>query len=115
MSGSLSEIINRRRGKNGDIKEVKSTKPALKEEKETTSWNTWIVVGIIVVLLIVIFVVYWYWNRTPEKPKTSILEEMREKTPSTIRRKGCSPGVMSLEEFRDYDSKFSMTETKDFI
>jgi len=114
MSATLTEIINRRKRKNETLKSATS-KEASKKDESAKSFSPWLIVAVVVLLIIVILAIYWYWNRTPEKTKHSILEEMKATTPAGGGKRKFSPGTMSMEDFRNYESKFSMTATKDFL
>jgi hypothetical protein len=110
MSSTLSEIINRRKG-TPISKQAKSSPPIPEEKKESSSFGFWIAVVVAVIVLILIFI--WYWYSPSESPKNAILKEMRDQKPDTIGRNDPVEGTMSLQDFRDYHSRFSLPITKE--
>lgn len=117
MSSTLDSII-RRHKKTGtkSVSSQKSNSSTQAVKKETTSWSgsAWIIAVVVLVLLVLAGLAYWYfWSAPSAKESSSILDEMKSISANdNCRRTVETPGVVSMETFREYNSKFSRNFTK---
>jgi hypothetical protein len=112
-SNSLNDIINRRRkGCDRPQERTKISSSNNDNEEESTGISTWVIVAAIIIVLILLFVIYWwFWKKPAQSVKASILDEMRNQTPTVQNRTANMPGTMSLKEFRELESRFSTTDS----
>lgn len=102
---TLDNIIRRRK------KETLKHKPAQKEEPKSWSTWTWVIIAIVVIVLLLCIAAWWYWS-TPSSNSSSvnsILDEM--KASDSSKQIPNIQGVITLDEFRDYNSRFSRNIT----
>lgn len=113
MSNNLSEIINRRKVHNGRLRDTKggNVPQKVEEDGSPSTTKSWIIITVVIILIIIIFIYFWFWRQPQIKTKNSILEEMRTQNPKQSRGLN-APGTISLEEFRELESKFSMTDNR---